>query len=66
MWYTKTMHKDTCLIYEGEFYRVEWYFNDKGISQAYEYFLSEKSTALKSMAAYKKAVDEKNMNGKGK
>lgn len=130
------MNKDTCLIYEGEFYRVEWYFDDKGISQAYDYFLkasavqkrkflilvkkladfgtiydktkfrnegddiyafkpqpdrylcffftgkkiivtnayhkksdklppSEKSTALKNMAAYKKAVDEKNKNGKG-
>ena len=33
------MNKDTCLIYEGEFYKVEWYFDDKGISQAYEYFL---------------------------
>lgn len=33
------MTKDTCLIYEGEFYRVEWYFDDKGDSQAYEYFL---------------------------
>ncbi len=33
------MDKDTCLFYEGEFYKVEWYFDDKGFSQAYEYFL---------------------------
>ena len=130
------MNKDTCLIYEGDFYKVEWYFDDKGYSQAYEYFLkssavqkrkflilvkkladfgiiydktkfrnegddiyafkpqpdrylcffftgkkiivtnayhkksdklpsNEKSTALKNMAAYKKAVDDNNKNRKG-
>lgn len=35
------MDKDTCLIYKGEFYSVEWYFDDDGYSQAYEYFLKE-------------------------
>lgn len=39
MWYTQPMDKDTCLIYEGKFYKVEWYFDNKGVSQAYEYFL---------------------------
>ena len=34
------MNKDTCLIYEGECYRVEWYFDGNGHSQAYEYFLN--------------------------
>lgn len=33
------MDKNSCLIYEGEHYRIEWYFDNKGYSQAYEYFL---------------------------
>lgn len=33
------MKKDNCLIYEGASYRVEWYFDEDGYSQAYEYFL---------------------------
>ena len=33
------MNKDSCLIYEGDYYKVEWYFDDTGYSQAYEYFL---------------------------
>ena len=68
------MNKDTCLIYEGEFYKVEWYFVFTGkkiiVTNAYHKKSdklppNEKSTALKNMAAYKKAVDEKNKNGKG-
>ena len=33
------MKKENCLIYEGTSYRVEWYFDEEGYSQAYEYFL---------------------------
>ena len=33
------MNKDSCLIYKGEYYTVEWYFDETGYSQAYEYFL---------------------------
>lgn len=33
------MNKEECVIYEGIFYRVEWYYDEKGYSQAYEYFL---------------------------
>lgn len=33
------MKKENCLIYEGASYRVEWYFDEEGYSQAYEYFL---------------------------
>ena len=43
MWYTIVMDRDTCLIYEGEFYRIEWYFDEDGYSQAYEYFLKVSS-----------------------
>ena len=32
--------KNNCVIYSGERFSVEWYFDEKGYSQAYEYFLS--------------------------
>jgi len=34
------MDKESCLIYEGEYYRLEWYFDEAGYSQPYEFFLS--------------------------
>ena len=39
LWYTSSMDKDSCLIYEGEHYILEWYYDEDGYSQAYEYFL---------------------------
>jgi len=32
--------KNNCVIYSGERFSVEWYFDENGYSQAYEYFLS--------------------------
>ena len=32
------MEKENCVIYSGKFYQVEWYFDIKGNSQAFEYF----------------------------
>ena len=29
-----------CVIYVGEYFTVEWYYEESGYSQAYEYFLS--------------------------
>ena len=29
-----------CIIYAGEYFSVEWYYDENGYSQAYEYFLS--------------------------
>lgn len=43
MWYAIVMDSDSCLIYKGDFYIVEWYFDDDGYSQAYEYFLKTSS-----------------------
>ena len=43
MWYAIVMDRDSCLIYKGDFYIVEWYFDDDGYSQAYEYFLKTSS-----------------------
>jgi len=34
------MNKDDCVIYEGEHFRVEWFYNEKGESQAYDYFVA--------------------------
>jgi phage-related protein len=34
------MDKETCVVYVGDYYTVEWYYNGTGYSQAYEYFLS--------------------------
>ncbi|GHV56517.1 hypothetical protein FACS1894182_03240 [Bacteroidia bacterium] len=34
------MDKTNCVIYVGEYFTVEWYFDDNGYSQAYEYFVS--------------------------
>jgi len=34
------MDKNSCVIYAGQCFTVEWYFDCDGYSQAYEYFLS--------------------------
>ena len=47
MWYSKTViNKNSCLIYKGPFFTIEWYYDEKGYSQPYEYF-------LRSSAAHK-------------
>ena len=33
------MNKDTCTIYIGEYYTVEWFYDAAGNSQAYGFFL---------------------------
>ena len=33
------MNSDDCLIYKGEYFSIEWYYDSKGNSQAYDYFL---------------------------
>ena len=33
------MDKQDCVVYIGERFTVEWYYDDIGYSQAYEYFL---------------------------
>lgn len=32
------MDKENCLIYEGVFFRIEWFYDKAGYSQAFEYF----------------------------
>ena len=31
--------KESCLIYEGPCFRIEWFYDENGKSQAYDYFL---------------------------
>lgn len=33
------INKDSCVIYSGEKFTIEWYYDKKGKSPAYEYFL---------------------------
>ena len=33
------MDKQDCVIYVGERFTIEWYYNEKGYSEAFEYFL---------------------------
>ncbi len=34
------MDKDSCVIYIGKYFTVEWYYDETGYSSAFEYFLS--------------------------
>lgn len=40
-WYIIAMDNLTCKIYIGDCYTLEWYFDENGISQAYNYFLEQ-------------------------
>ena len=33
------MDEHSCLIYEGSCFRIEWFYDENGKSQAYDYFL---------------------------
>jgi len=33
------MDKQDCVVYVGERFTIEWYYNEKGYSEAFEYFL---------------------------
>lgn len=34
------MNKNDCIAYSGSFYTIEWYYDEKGKSQAYEYYMT--------------------------
>jgi phage-related protein len=34
------MDAETCIVYQGQCFTVEWYYDKNGNSQAYDYFLS--------------------------
>jgi hypothetical protein len=33
------MDKEDCTMYIGPMFTIEWYYNQKGYSQAYDYFI---------------------------
>lgn len=37
-WYNYGMKKKESIIYKGEYYTVEWFYDDDGYSQPYEFF----------------------------
>lgn len=40
LWHNKTMTKEDCVIYKGNFFQIEWYFDSEGKSQPYDYYQS--------------------------
>ena len=67
MWYNQTtiINIKTCLIYRGPFFSIEWFYDEKGYSQPYEYFLktsaSQKRKFLllaKKMGDFGKIIDK--------
>ena len=34
------MDSYSCTVYIGNYFTIEWYYNEKGVSQAFEYYLS--------------------------
>ena len=68
MWYSKTtiINKDSCLIYQGPFFTIEWFYDENGYSQAYEYFLKTSAVQkrkflllAKKMGDFGKIIDKK-------
>jgi len=58
------MNKQDCVVYVGEFFTIEWYYDSIGYSQAYEYFLKTSDSQkrkffilLKRMAEFGKISD---------
>ena len=67
MWYSKTLlDKNSCLIYKGPFFTIEWFYDEKGYSQPYEYFLRSSAVQkrkflllVKKMGDFGKIIDKK-------
>ena len=54
----KRIDQNNCVIYSGEYFSVEWYFDKEGYSQAYEYFLSiDDSQKRKFLILVKRIAD---------
>lgn len=55
-WYN--MNKETSLIYEGQFHRAEWYYDENGYSQAYEYFLKTNANQKRKFLILVKKISD--------
>jgi len=66
------MDNTNCVIYTGEFFTVEWYYEENGYSQAYEYFLTTSDVQkrkflilVKRIADYGKVFDTTKFRNEG-
>ncbi len=66
------MDKDTCVIYKGTCFQLEWYFDSDGKSQPYDYFescnLSQKRKFLmlcQRMGDFGKIMDKTKFRSEG-
>ena len=67
MWYSKSIiNKDSCLIYKGPCFAIEWFYDETGYSQPYEYFLKTSAAQkrkflllVKKMGDFGKIIDKK-------
>ena len=67
MWYNQitTIDKKSCVIYKGPFFSIEWFYDEKGYSQPYEYFLKTSAgqkrkflLLVKKMGDFGKIIDK--------
>jgi len=47
-----------CVIYVGECFTVEWYYDEKGYSQAYEFFLKTSDVQKRKLLVLVKRIAE--------
>ena len=60
------MNKDNCLIYQGEYFKVEWFYDEKGYSQAYDYFLKVSAAQKRKFLVLVKKTEKLPPNEKRK
>jgi phage-related protein len=66
------MDRSDCIVYIGEYFTVEWYYDSDGYSQAYEYFLSINADQkrkffilVKRIAEFGKIMDKTKFRNEG-
>ena len=52
------MDKQDCVVYVGEKFTIEWYYNEKGYSEAFEYFLQTSNTQKRKLLILVKRLAE--------
>jgi phage-related protein len=52
------MDKDTCVIYVGETFSLEWYYDINGNSDVYDYFLSSTNTQKRKFLILAKRIGD--------
>ena len=74
MWYDKTtlIDNESCLIYRGPYFSIEWFYDEKGYSQPYEYFLKSSTgqkrkflLLVKKLGDFGKIIDKTKFRNEG-